>query len=128
VKLYLAGEYNVNEDISLGGVARIRMYNNLLHTSFTASANAAVTRKLSLSASYSVMESTYNNFGLAGAYRFGLFQLYAAADNVPTFFHPTTATNANLRVGINLIFQDDDKSRKGNRKKRASSSPRGCPL
>lgn len=128
VKLYVAGEYKINDNYSLGGVARVRMFNNLLHTSFTASANAAFTRKFSMSASYSVMESTFDNLGVAAAYRFGAFQLYAATDNIMSMFYPSTASNMNLRVGINLIFQDEPKQRKGVYKRGSSKSERGCPV
>jgi hypothetical protein len=59
-----------------------------------------------MSASYSAMESTFDNVGFATAYKLGIVQLYAASDNIPAFFRPATARNANLRFGINLIFQD----------------------
>ncbi|HWR99180.1 MAG TPA: DUF5723 family protein, partial [Prolixibacteraceae bacterium] len=128
VKLYIAGEYKLNENVTIGGVARFRMFNNMIHTSFTASANAALTEKFSLSASYSVMESTYDNLGLAAAYRIGPVQLYAASDNLVSFFHPSSARNMNLRLGINLIFNDEAKQRKGVYNKRPTRSAPGCPI
>lgn len=128
VKLYVAGEYKISDLLTFGGVARIRMFNNMLHTSFTASANAAFTRKLSLSASYSVMESTFDNLGLAAAYRFRIFQLYAASDNVSSLFYPSMASNMNLRIGINLIFGDETKQRKGTYRRGSSRTDAGCPV
>ncbi len=128
VKMYIAGEYRLNDEVTLGGVARIRVFNNMIHTSFTASANAAFSKKFSLSASYSVMESTFDNLGLAAAYRIGPVQLYAASDNVFSFFQPASARNMNLRVGINLIFQDEAKQRKGVYNRRPVRSAPGCPL
>ena len=128
VKLYIAGEYKANESVTLGCVARIRMFNNMIHTSLTASANTAVSEKFSLSASYSMMESTFDNLGLAAAYRIGHVQLYAASDNVTAFVNPATTRNMNLRVGINLIFQDVSKQRKGIYNRRPARSAPGCPL
>lgn len=128
VKLYLAGEYKMNEVVTLGGLARIRMFNNMLHTSLTASANAALSQKISLSASYSIVESTFDNLGLAAAYRIGNVQLYAASDNVPSIFRPSNARNMNLRVGINLIFQDEARQRKDVYNRHAARSGPGCPL
>ena len=128
VKLYVAGEYKVSENVTLGGLARIRMFNNMVHTSFTASANARFSNKFSMSASYSLMESTTDNLGIAAAYRFGSVQIYTAADNVPSFFMPTTARNTNLRLGINLIFNDEVKSRKGVYNRRPKRAGPGCPL
>jgi hypothetical protein len=128
VKLYVASEYQLSEDVTLGALARVRMYNNMLHTSFTASANARLSKNLSMSASYSVMESTYDNLGFAAAYRIGPVQIYAAADNVPSFFMPTTARNTNLRLGINLIFQDPaTKRREVYNRKQPRAAP-GCPF
>jgi hypothetical protein len=128
VKLYVAGEYKMSEQVTFGGLGRVRMFNNMIHTSLTASVNARLSNKLSMSASYSVMESTYDNLGFAAAYRIGAVQIYAAADNVPSFFEPTTARNTNLRVGINLIFNDEVKSRKGVYNRRPKRAGPGCPL
>ncbi len=128
VKLYLAGEYKMNEDVTLGGLARIRIFDNMLHTSLTASANAALSKKFSLSASYSIMESAFDNLGLAAAYRIGNVQFYAVSDNLPSFFRPGTARNMNLRLGINLIFQDEARQRKGVYNRNATRSAPGCPL
>lgn len=128
VKLYIAGEYQVSEKVSWGGVARVRMFNNMIHTSLTASLNAALSKRFSLSASYSAMESTFDNLGLAAAYRIGSVQLYAASDNILAFPNPATARNTNLRFGINLIFQDEAKQRKGVYNRRPVRSAPGCPL
>jgi len=107
VKLYAAVEYKIGDDFSLGGVGRIRMYNNLLHAALTASANARLSDAISLSASYSMVESTYDNLGLAASVRFGNFQFYAVTDNVVSFFQPSNARNLNLRVGFNLFFPEE---------------------
>jgi hypothetical protein len=128
VKLYMAGEYKLNEYASLGGVARVRMFDNMLHTSFTASANTAVSQKLSLSASYSIMESASDNLGFAAAYRFKYFQLYAISDNVISFLQPTTARNTNLRIGINLIFKRETKQSKEAYKRKPKRTAPGCPF
>ena len=74
------------------------------------------------------MESTFDNLGVAAAYRFGIFQLYAATDNLKSMFYPSTASNMNLRIGINLIFQDEEKQRKGVYKKGAKRSDGSCPV
>lgn len=113
VKLYVAGEYELNEDFSLGGLVRVRSFNNMLHGSFTGSVNAKVSKTFSISGSYSIMESTYDNIGLGASLRTGKVQFYAASDNVFALLNPSSARNANLRFGINLIFQDEPRRRKG---------------
>ncbi len=128
VKLYVAGSYSFNENLAFGGLARVRMFNNMIHTSFTASVNAITAKNLSLSASYSIMEATFDNFGLAAAYKWRHIQIYAASDNVIAFANPTTARNANLRIGINLLFPDESKQRKGVYNRRPKRVAPGCPF
>jgi len=113
VKLYIAGESIVNEDVSLGGLIRIRTFNNHLHASLTASVNTKVSEKVAFSASYSVLESTYDNLGLGASFRSGKVQFYTATDNVISLFRPSSARNVNLRIGVNLIFQEEPGRRKG---------------
>jgi hypothetical protein len=111
-KIYFGIDYKLGEAISLSGLSRVRIINNTVHTSFTTSANAIVSKKISLSASYSVMESTYDNLGVGIGIRISPFQIYAAADNMFSPFYPATAKNMNLRIGINIILNDESKSNK----------------
>lgn len=127
VKFYIGGDYQLNKNVSLSGLIRLRMFNNLVHTSFTASANVLIWNGLSLSGSYSIMESTYDNLGLGLGFRTGPFQLYAAADNVISPFYPSRAKNMNLRVGINFIFNDREKEDKGGGRGKRVNSNRNCP-
>jgi hypothetical protein len=107
VKLYLAGEYKLNDQMTLGGVARLRLYNNLIHTSYTASLNAKISRNFAFSASYSLMESTINNLGLAAVFHIGNIQLYTVSDNILAFTIPSSARNANVRIGINYCIDSE---------------------
>lgn len=127
IKLYIGADYKLNENVSLSGLARIRMYNNLLHTSFTASANVLLLEGISLTGSYSIMESTFDNLGLGIGFRGGPFQLYAVSDNIFSPFYPSQARNMNLRVGINFIFNDREKESKGSRTGKNSDSNCNCP-
>jgi len=104
VKVYLGIDYQLTDAISLSGLSRIRIIDNTVRTSLTASANAFLWDRLSLSASYSLMESTFDNLGLGIGIRAGVFQLYTAADNLFSPFYPGKARNMNLRIGINFIF------------------------
>ena len=128
VKIYIGGDYKLNETVSLSGLARVRIYNNLVHTSLTASTNVLVWNGISLSGSYSIMESTYDNLGVGVGFRGGPFQIYAATDNLFSPFYPSRATNMNLRVGINLIFGDREREKKSGREKgRGINSDCHCP-
>lgn len=112
-KIYFGIDHQLSDVVSLSGLTRVRILSNTIHTSVTASANAYLFNGLTLTASYSVMESTYDNLGVGIGFRGGPFQLYAAADNFISPFYPATARNMNLRIGINFIF---DNSRNKNQK------------
>jgi hypothetical protein len=103
-KIYFGVDYRLTDAISLSGLSRVRMINNTLHTSLTVSANTQIKKTVSLSASYSVMETTYNNLGLGIGVKAGPFQLYSTADNLLAPIYPAKASNINLRIGINLLF------------------------
>jgi len=123
VKIYLGIDHQLNDFVSISGLTRIRIMNNTVHTSFTASANALLGKVLSLSASYSIMESTYDNLGLGVGIRAGAFQIYTAADNIISPFYPSQARNMNFRIGINFIFGDKDSSKSSG----SSGSNCHCP-
>jgi hypothetical protein len=128
-KVYFGVDYQLSEVVSLSGLSRVRIINNKVRTSLTASANALIWNGLSLSASYSVMESTYDNLGLGVGIKMGPFQIYTATDNLFSPFYPSKARNMNLRIGINFIFNNESKSdRKSNKKSgRRINSNCQCP-
>ena len=112
-KIYFGIERQLNDIVYVSGVTRIRIFNNRIHTSLTASANTLLGNVLSLSASYSIMESTFDNLGLGAGIKAGPVQLYAATDNLFSPFYPSQARNMNLRIGINFIFNGEKKESKG---------------
>ena len=113
VKIYFGLDYQLNDIWNLSGLTRIRIINNTIHTSLTASANTLLWNRLTLSASYSLMESTFDNLGLGAGIKAGPFQLYAATDNIVSPFYPAKARNMNLRVGINFIFDHQKRGKSG---------------
>jgi hypothetical protein len=104
VKLYAGGEYRLNKFFIVSGLARLRISNSLLHTSFTASVSTVLHKNLSLYTSYSMEESTWDNFGIGTAWKIGPFQFYAVTDNIFSPFHSESARNVNLSAGVNLVF------------------------
>jgi len=125
-KIYFGIDYQLSDAVSLSGLSRIRIISNTVHTSLTASANALIWNGVSLSASYSIMESTFDNLGLGIGIKTGPFQIYAAADNVYSPFYPAKARNMNLRIGINFIFNDENS--KSSTKSKSGLNPNcHCP-
>jgi hypothetical protein len=109
-KIYFGINHQLTNALSVSGLSRIRMIGGTIRTSLTASANAYLLNGLSLTASYSIMESTYDNLGLGAGIKAGPFQIYAATDNLISPFFPAKARNMNLRIGINFIFNDNSSS------------------
>ena len=123
-KVYFGIDHQINSIVSVSGLGRVRILNNRIHTSLTAAANVFLLEALSISASYSLMESTFDNVGLGIGFKIKAFQLYAASDNLFSPFHPAKARNMNLRFGINFIFGDGTDS-----KTRGSLNPNcHCPF
>ncbi|GEM_PF-903361 len=123
-KIYFGIDHQINDVLSFSGLGRVRIMSNRVHTSLTAAANAYLFDALSISASYSLMESTFDNIGLGIGFKIKAVQLYAASDNLFSPFHPAKARNMNLRIGINFIFGDGTDS-----KKRGSLNPNcHCPF
>jgi len=112
-KIYFGIDYQLINNLSVSGLSRIRIIDNAVRTSLTASANALLGERLSLSASYSIMESTFDNLGLGIGIKIGSMQIYTAADNLFSPFYPSTARNMNLRIGINFIFSKGDNKSSG---------------
>lgn len=112
-KIYFGIDYQLRKNISISGLSRIRIIDNAVRTSLTASANALFWERLSLSASYSIMESTFDNLGLGIGIKVGSMQIYTVADNLFSPFYPSTARNMNLRIGINFIFGKEDSQSSG---------------
>ncbi|MEI7421601.1 MAG: DUF5723 family protein [Prolixibacteraceae bacterium] len=124
-KLYLGAEYRLSNKFTLGGLARVRMFNNMFHTSGTASLNMTVRRNLSLTAAYSILESTYTNIGAGILLRAGFFQIYGATDNLLAPFYPLAASNISIRLGVNLMFEEIDRITKRNHQYIPTTGGRG---
>ena len=123
-KLYFGIDHQINDVLSVSGLGRVRIMSNQVHTSLTVAANAYLFDRLSITSSYSYMESTFDNVGFGIGIKIKAVQLYAASDNLFSPFHPSTARNMNLRLGINFIFGDGTDS-----KTRGSLNPNcHCPF
>jgi len=103
-KIYTGIDYQLTDAISLSGLSRMRIIDNTIRTSFTAGANTLIGDRWTISASYSVMESTLHSIGLAMGVKAGPAQFYAATDNVISPLNPAKTSAITLRFGVNLLF------------------------
>lgn len=103
-KIYVGGTYDLTSGINMGLLSRSAVYQGNLRQAVTVSANASAGRRLSASMSYSVMNNSFNNFGMGLSLRGGGFQLYVVSDNLNTVFYPHRTGNVNLWFGLNIVL------------------------
>ena len=107
-KLYLGATWDLTKNINVGFLSRTRFYDDYVTQQFTLSANAQLGHWLAATASYSVMNNSYNNLGLGFAIKGGPWQFYLMTDNIP--FYPQHASNVNIRFGWNILISDKSSS------------------
>ncbi len=102
--IYLGISHTLNSWLNAGAVFHTEAYQNRLHPSFTFSGNAAITKNIYGSASYTLQNGEYNNLGAGIGAKFGILHLHAVSDNIPAFFDLGAAQSINLRFGVALLF------------------------
>ncbi len=103
-KIYLGGTYQWKEYLGFGALMRFELYKYIWHPSFTLSANGRLTKWFGATLSYTMINNTYTNVGLALIFKVGPVQSFLATDNLWGFIWPQSARNVNVRMGINLKF------------------------
>ncbi|MGF1584906.1 MAG: DUF5723 family protein [Bacteroidales bacterium] len=103
-RIFLGGTWELNHLVNFGLLSRSEIMHGRLEQAVTLSANYNLRRWLSASASYSMMNNSYSNIGLGLALRGGGFQFYVVTDNVIPALMPHKTRNANIWLGLNLVF------------------------
>lgn len=112
-KVYLAANYTISKKTNLAVVSRTEIFRGKLFPSLSFSANTSLSRYLSASMSYSIVNKDFLNLGFGFASKLGPVQIYALSDNILAAIKPNTSQTANIRVGINLLFGNaNDKENK----------------
>jgi hypothetical protein len=115
-KLYVGGKYQIIEEISVGLLSRTEIFKGRIREQLTLSANFYPIKEIAASLSYSIMNRSFNNFGIGLSFKPGPFNIYIISDNIPLTFaveqssdfpipHKTRALN--FRFGFNLVFGCD---------------------
>jgi outer membrane protein OmpA-like peptidoglycan-associated protein len=124
-QFYLGANYWLNEKNNVGLVLNGRYANKQFNPAVCVSFNNKVGRWFSASASYSIINRSYNNVGLGLAFT-GPVQFYIVSDNIlsflvfdkyksdnSSFMVPAYSHNINVRFGINITLgkvpKDKDK-------------------
>ncbi len=110
-KIYAGARYYIGDRVDFGLLSRTQFYNGRTMQSFTLTANTRPIRGFSLTASYSILNNSYNNLGLGVILRLGPFQVYAMSDTFSAGLWPHKTQSFNLRVGLNFAFGNNPKKR-----------------
>ena len=104
VQLFLAGKYQLKENLHLGLVNRNVLFRSKLHSSFTVALEAELADRLLATASWSYLNNSLANLGAGIAYTGPGMQFHLVSDNLLGFFFPFNTRTLNLRVGVNLLL------------------------
>lgn len=104
-KIYLSANYHLGKTWDLGALFYTEMYRGKVLPAFALSARAKVGKVFSIGATYSIRNKSYNNLGLNAMVKLGPVQLFGVSDNLLSAVRPYDSQNANLRVGLNLMFK-----------------------
>lgn len=112
LNIYIGGEYEVNKMLQVGLLYRGDYHKKNYSQSGTIYLNAPLTNWVSLHASYTIANYTFNNIGAGLTLRGGPFLWYFSCDNVIGAIWPQKARMVNLRMGLNILFNYKDKVNK----------------
>lgn len=101
---YLGASYYYRPGTFFGAVVHPVFSDGHMDVGFGLSANTRLRKWIGVSAAYSLLQDNLLNLGLGVNLNLGPVQLYAISDNLPAFFSYRDAHNANVQLGINLVF------------------------
>lgn len=103
-QIYIGGTYQLSEKGKAGALIQNEYFKGKLNPSLTLSYNHKFNKWFHASASYTVINNSYNNVGGGIVLHPGPVQLYIVADNILGAFQPQNARHMQVRAGINLVF------------------------
>jgi len=103
-RIYLGANYKLNEQTVAGGLIHTEFFQGNVRPALSLNINRQMTKWISLSAAYTMINRSYNNLGLGLVVDPGPVQFYLVSDNVLGAFQPQHARHAQVRFGINLLF------------------------
>jgi hypothetical protein len=103
-QIYIGGSYQLSEKGKAGALIQSEYFKGKLNPSITLSYNHKFTKWFHATASYTVINNSYNNIGGGFVVHPGPVQLYIVADNILGAIQPQNARHMQVRAGINLVF------------------------
>lgn len=102
-KFNFTASYDLAKRTTLG-VTFAAFYNKRLYPSVTLGLSQGIGRFFNVVATASVYQRSIPNLGVGLLIKPGPFQIFVVADNLYPAIDPLAFTNANVRVGLNLVF------------------------
>ncbi|MDR2835592.1 MAG: DUF5723 family protein [Bacteroidales bacterium] len=109
--IYAGVEYKIFDQLQVGLLYRGQFYRKQYLQAGTLYINAPVCKIVSIHASYTVANHSYNNIGFGLTLRLGPVLWYSSFDNVLGMILPQKARMINVRMGCNLVFGYNDKAK-----------------
>lgn len=102
--VYAGGNYHFNKTFTAGAMVNLERMDGLNYWNFTLNGRANVGRVLQVGATLAQVQGIGFQVGAGAAINLGPLQIYAASDNVASVVNLGNARNAQLNVGLNLVF------------------------
>lgn len=106
-RFYLGANYKVTERDMFGGLIQGSYFLNKIRPAFSINYSRKMTKWISLTTSYTMINNTYNNVGAGLNFHPGPIQFYIVSDNVLGAFQPQNSRHFHVRFGLNLLFGAD---------------------
>jgi hypothetical protein len=101
---YAGGNYHFNKTLSAGAMVNLERLDGFNYWNFTLNGRANLGRVLQAGVTLAQVQGIGFQLGAGAAVNLGPLQIYAASDNVSSVVKLGNARNAQLNVGINLVF------------------------
>ncbi len=106
-KYYFSGQYELNNEISVGLIGYTDDYRNVSTTGLAVTGSINFSPLLRVGAFYGLRNERFDNLGANATISLGPVRLLLATDNIISAFRPEDAHLANFRIGANLQFGQD---------------------
>lgn len=104
LQTYLSTEYILSEKNKVSLLIHSRFLSGTMQPSFALGYTVKAGKWLEATANYSVINKTWNNFGIGVALRGNAVQYYIISENIKGVFFPHKVNNISLRFGFNFVF------------------------
>ncbi len=102
---FIAGaDYRINDMFSAGLVADALVFKSRLNPSLTLMGQYKPLENLQITASYTLQNNSFTNFGLGLVVGKDPVQFYIISTNIPGFIDPLNTQSLNLRFGLNILL------------------------